>query len=106
MRRRELPHTLLVDPGVRRQDRASTMLALDHQVVGFLVPRYRRIVAIDAYLDITDIPLGSLVVYRIGGILLQLGVVLPCSPTSAHRVIVGVVRLHPRPVLPGHVGFP
>ncbi len=69
MRRRQLPHTFLVDPGVRRQDRARAMLPFDHQVVGFLASRDGRIIAIDAHLDIADIPLGRLVLCSIGGIL-------------------------------------
>src|ERR1019366_3246924 len=81
------------------------MLAVDHKVIGFLVPRDRRIVAVNANLDVADIPLGSLVLCGIGGLLLQLRVVFPASPAGAHRVIAGVVRLHPRPVLPCHIGL-
>src|ERR1035441_9002098 len=57
------------------------MLAVDHKVIGFLVPRDRRIVAVNANLDVANIPLGSLVLCGIGGLLLQLRVVFPSFPS-------------------------
>src|ERR1022692_2275002 len=87
VRSNHLPCAFLVDPRIRRQDCSCAMFTFDHNVVRILVPRNRRMIAVHAHLDVGNIPLARLVFCGVAGLLLQLRVALPGSPTGAHCVV-------------------